>query len=105
MSSKPVPIDLVPFMDMIDDNKEFLRVWAKQGGPVTCFINPVPVGTDPKVYGIALVDCVRHGAKTWAKTTGMSETDALARIWEGIDSERNKSGSVYEFGQDQGKLN
>jgi len=67
MADKPVPIDLVPYSDMLGDSREFLRVWAKEGGPVTCFINPVPVGGDPMGYGIALVDCIRHGAKTWAR--------------------------------------
>ena len=88
MSGKPVPIDLVPYTDMLGDSREFLRVWAKQGGPVTCFINPVPVGGDPMGYGVALVDCIRHGAKTWARATGISEAEALARIWEGVDAER-----------------
>ncbi|WP_430443407.1 DUF5076 domain-containing protein [Sphingorhabdus contaminans] len=89
MSGKPVPIDLVPYQDLIGDSREFLRVWAKEGGPVTCFINPVPVGGDPAGFGVALVDCIRHGAKTWARATGISEAEALARIWEGVDAERN----------------
>ena len=88
MSGKPVPIDLVPYADMLGDSSEFLRVWAKEGGPVTCFINPVPVGGDPMGFGIALVDCIRHGAKTWARATGISEREAFDRIWEGVDAER-----------------
>jgi Domain of unknown function (DUF5076) len=88
MSDKPIPIDLVPYHDMIKGSREFLRVWAQEGGPVTCFINPVPVGGDPMGFGIALVDCIRHGAKTWAKATGVSEEEALARIWKGVDAER-----------------
>jgi hypothetical protein len=88
MSDKPIPIDLVPHAALITGSREFLRVWAKEGGPVTCFINPVPVGSDPMGFGIALVDCVRHGAKTWARATGISEREALDRIWEGVDAER-----------------
>jgi hypothetical protein len=88
MTGKPTPIDLVPYTDMLGDSREFLRVWTKEGGPVTCFINPVPVGGDPMGYGIALVDCARHGAKTWARATGISEAEAEARIWEGVDAER-----------------
>jgi hypothetical protein len=88
MSGKPVPIDLIRYADMLGDSREFLRVWAKEGGPVTCFINPVPVGGDPMAFGIALVDCIRHGAKTWARATGISEAEAEARIWEGVDAER-----------------
>ncbi len=47
MSNKLVPIDLAPYSDMLGGSREFLRVWVKVGGPVTCFINPVPVGDDP----------------------------------------------------------
>lgn len=88
MTHRPVPIDLVPYTDMIGSSREFLRVWAKENGPVICFINPVPVGADPFAFGMALVDCVRHGAKTYAQATGVSESEALDRIWQGIDAER-----------------
>ena len=86
--SKPVPIDLVRFAGMLDDSREFLRVWARSDGPVTAFVNPVPLGADPMALGIALVDVVRHGAKAYARATGIAEADALARIWEGVDAER-----------------
>lgn len=88
MTDKPIPIDLVPHMDLIRHSREFLRVWAQDGGPVTCFINPVPVGADPMGFGIALVDCIRHAAKTWERATGVPEAEALARIWAGVDAER-----------------
>ena len=65
--SKPVPINLDRFAEMIGDSAEFLRVWAREDGPVTCFVNPKPVGPDPFAFGIAMVDCVRHAAKGWAR--------------------------------------
>jgi Domain of unknown function (DUF5076) len=107
MSKKPVPIDLVPHMHLIRGSREFLRVWAQEGGPVTCFINPVPVGGDPMAFGIALVDCVRHGAKTWARAVGISEAEAEARIWEGIDAERANPTDIateYPATQDDGLI-
>lgn len=88
MSGRPVPIDLQPYVGMLGDSREFLRVWAQRDGPVTCFINPVPVGTDPAAFGVALVDCIRHAAKTYERATGLPEADALARIWAGLDAER-----------------
>lgn len=88
IKSKPVPIDLQPYVHMIEDAREFLRVWATPDGPVTCFINPVPVGPDPASFGIAMVDCIRHAAKTYARATDLTEAQALARIWEGLDAER-----------------
>ncbi len=89
MTDKPVPIDLVPFADMLGGSREFLRVWAKQDGPVSVFVNPRPVGPDPAAFGIALVDCVRHAAMAYANATDLSEKEALTRIWEGLDAERN----------------
>ena len=88
MTDKPIPIDLVPFAGMIEGAREFLRVWAKPDGPVTCFMNPVPIGADPAGYGIALVDCVRHGANAYARALNISYDEALARIWQGLDAER-----------------
>ena len=88
MSNKPIPIDLMPYADMVQGHKEFLRVWAKENGPVACFVNPVALAPDPATFGIAMVDCIRHAARGWAKAVGISEEQALARIWEGLDAER-----------------
>ena len=90
MNDKPVPMNLDRFAGMIGGAHEFLRVWAKpDGGPVTCFVNPAPIGADPFAFGIAMVDCVRHAAKAYAKAVNIDEEEALARIWEGLDAERD----------------
>ena len=86
--SKPVPIDLVPHAAMLDGSKEFLRMWVKPDGPVTCFVNPAQLGPDPAGFGLALVDAVRPGARGWAQAVNISVADAEARIWEGLDAER-----------------
>ncbi len=85
---KPIAIDLVPHAHLLTNSREFLRLWAAKDGPTTCFINPVPVGPDPAAFGVALVDCIRHAAKSWARATTMTEAEALERIWYGLDSER-----------------
>lgn len=89
MSNKPVPIDLTQHRHLVEGSREFLRMWAREDGPVTCFINPVPVGADPFGFGIALVDAVRHGARAYAQALGIPQAEAEARIWEGFDAERN----------------
>lgn len=89
MTDKPVPIDLVPYAGMLGGSREFLRVWAKDDGPVSVFVNPRPIGPDPAALGIAMVDVARHGAMAYAKATGITEKEALARIWEGFDAERS----------------
>lgn len=86
--SKPVPIDLSKHGHLVQDAREFLRMWAKQDGPVTCFINPAALAPDPFAFGMALVDAVRNGARAWARAVSISEAEAEARIWEGLDAER-----------------
>ena len=88
MTERPIPIDLAPFADMLAGTREFLRVWVKEDGPVSVFVNPRPIGADPAAFGVALVDCIRHAAMTYANVTALSEKEALARIWEGVDAER-----------------
>ena len=88
MSDKPVPMNLDKHAALIGGAREFLRVWARDGGPVTCFVNPVPIGADPFAFGLAMVDCVRHAAKAYARAVNIDEEEALARIWEGLDAER-----------------
>jgi len=89
MTDKPIPIDLVPFADMLGGGREFLRAWAKPDGPTSYFVNPKALGPDPALFGIALVDAARHAAAAWGKAVGQPESDMLARIWEGLEAERS----------------
>ena len=86
--SKPVPIDLAAQAALLEDSREFLRFWAKPDGPNTCFIDPSKLGADPFLFGMALVDAVRHGARAWAAAVDVPVEHAEARIWEGLDAER-----------------
>ena len=88
--SKPVAINLVPHSAMLEDAREFLRMWAKQNGPMSCFIDPAKLGADPFLFGMALADAVRHGARAWAQAVNIPVADAEERIWEGLDAERAK---------------
>ena len=88
MTDKPIPIDLVPYAETLGDGREVLRVWAKDGGTLS-FVNPRPLGADPALFGIAMVDVIRNAASTYAKAIGVPEDQALERIWIGLDAERN----------------
>lgn len=88
MTDKPIPIDLVPFADLLDGSREFLRAWAKPEGAATYFVNPRALGADPALFGVALVDAARHAAVSWSRAVGISEEQAIARIWEGLEAER-----------------
>ena len=82
-------LDISSAAHLLQGSREFLRMWAKPGGPATCLVDPAALGADPALFGIALVDCIRHGARAWANATGINEADALDRIWFGFDAERN----------------
>jgi hypothetical protein len=80
-------------------------MWVDAEGPVTCLINPQPIGSDAFVFGIALADCVRHGAKAFSKATGILESEAEARIWAGLDAERSSPTDQPIDLSDKGILN
>lgn len=67
----------------------FLRMVQAEDGTVTCNVDPNALSADPATFGIALADAARHGAKAWSQAVGCSEDDALARIWFGLDAERD----------------
>ena len=67
---------------------EIARLWVEHQGPSFAYIN-AHVMPDPAMYGMLMADAARHGAKAYAQATGISETEAMARIWEGFDRERS----------------
>jgi len=86
--SAPEALDVAAYSDLLSGAREFMRAWAVPGGPAICFIDPAKLAPDPFAFGIALVDCLKHGAKAYAHAVGISEDHALARIWEGFEAER-----------------
>ena len=42
----------------------------------------------PELFGSLLVECIHTAAVAFAKTAEMTETEALERIWQGLDAER-----------------
>jgi hypothetical protein len=91
-------IDLSDF-DYLDGAHEFARMWSEPDGQQTFIIDPRGLGADPFLFGMAMVDAVRHGAKAYAYAVNISEEEALARIWEGLDAERsNPTDTPVEVG-------
>ena len=76
-------------LDWLQGSQEFLRMWNGEQEGLTCLIEPRAIGADPFVFGMAMVDAIRHGAKAYAHAVGVSEEQALGRIWEGFDAERD----------------
>jgi Domain of unknown function (DUF5076) len=89
----------------LEDSREFLRMWAQADGPVTCFIDPSAIGADPAVFGLAMVDALRHGALAYAQAVGISEDEAFARIMEGFDAEMDNPTDEPRPLSDEGKPN
>jgi hypothetical protein len=83
----PGEIDVSSF-DFLKGSVEFARLWNEPDGPQTCIIEPRNLGADPALFGMAMVDAIRHGAKAYAQAVGIAEQDALTRIWQGFDAER-----------------
>ena len=89
-TDKPIPIDLVPYHEMLDGSREFLRAWAKpDGGATSYFVNPRALGPDPALFGIALVDAARHAAEAWAKALERPADEMFDRILQGFGAERS----------------
>ena len=86
-SSWPGEIDVSDF-SFLKRSQEFARLWNEPGSGLTCIIEPRNLGADPFLFGMALVDAARHGAKAYAQAGNISEEEAMARIWEGFDAER-----------------
>ncbi|WOE76027.1 DUF5076 domain-containing protein [Alterisphingorhabdus coralli] len=74
-------------LDILDNSAEVARLWVENNGPATCIINPTLL-EQPEMFGLLMVDCVRHAARAYAQAAGMTEVEALARIWNGVDMER-----------------
>ena len=87
-SSVPGELD-VSGIGGLENSREFLRMWAQPDGPVTCFIDPSAIGADPAIFGMAVVDALRHGALAYAQAVGIGEDQAFARIMEGFAAEMN----------------
>jgi len=89
-------LDISGATHLLGESSEFLRMWTAKGGKATCLIDAAALAPDPAVFGIALVDAVRHGARAWAQAVGISEEAALERIWFGFDAERNNPTDLGE---------
>ncbi|MEM9501687.1 MAG: DUF5076 domain-containing protein [Pseudomonadota bacterium] len=87
--SNPNAIDIDGF-DFLDNSTEIARIWVEDKGPATCLIQPDRL-EKPEMFGMLMVDTIRHGARAYAQCYGLSERDALKRIWQGVDMERANS--------------
>jgi hypothetical protein len=86
-------IRMNPAAPLSDDSYEIARLWVTDQGPSTAFINARTL-PDPAMFGMLLGDAAHHGARAYAEALGISIDEASARIWEGIDGERDSTGEI-----------
>src|SRR3546814_7958535 len=82
----PISID-VSGIPALAGGEEFLRMWKQSNGNVLCVIDPAALGADPMLFGLAIVDAVRHGAKAYAQAVNVDEKHAFERRSEEHTSE------------------
>ena len=98
-------IDVTGF-DFLDGSNEFARFWSDPEGEQTFIIEPRALGADPFMFGMAMVDAIRHGAIAYSRAVGISEDHALARIMEGFQAElENPTDEARPLDDPEGKPN
>ena len=93
-------------LDFLDGAQEFARLWSQPEGEQTFIIEPRALGADPFLFGMALVDAIRHGAIAYSRAVGITEDHALARIMEGFQAElENPTDEARPIDGGEGKPN
>jgi hypothetical protein len=82
-------MDLADQHELLENSTEIARLWVQGGGPGHFFINAYKM-LDARMFGMMITDTVRHAARAYAHALGVSETEAAANIWRGIDEERER---------------
>ena len=59
MAGRKGEIDVAGF-DFLDGSVEFARFWSEPEGEQTFIIEPRALGADPFLFGMAMVDAIRH---------------------------------------------
>ena len=90
--------------DFLDQSYEVARLWVENKGPATCIIKPDRL-VKPEMFGMLMVDCVRHGARAYSQSLGITEGEALERIFAGLDAERDRHTTDLDTVQNYGKAN
>jgi hypothetical protein len=79
-NEQPLPPDVVGR----DDAVEVLRAFILDGGLSIAFTRAFE---EPDMWGLLLVDLARHAARAYARESGFTEEEALARIVDMFEAE------------------
>ena len=93
-------------LTFLQSSLEFARLWSEPGGNQTFIIEPKNLGADPALFGMAMVDCIRHAAIAYSRAVGVSEQHALDRIMAGFQAElENPTDEPQPLRGDEGTTN
>ena len=84
---QPLPPDVMTREDAV----EILRVFVLDGGLSMAFQRAFE---EPDMWGLLLVDIARHASRAYARESGYTEDEALARIVEMFEAEINRPTDV-----------
>ena len=71
---------------LTDDSYEVARIWIHDGAGSAVWIAANAL-EGAKSFGYLMADTVRHGARAYATTYGMTEEEALQEIVDGLAEE------------------
>ena len=86
-NEQPLPPDVIGR----EDATEVLRAFVVDGGLSIAFQRAFE---EPDMWGLLLVDIARHAARAYARESGYTEDEALARIVEMFEAEINRPTDV-----------
>lgn len=84
-------INIASQREVLANSSEIARLWAEDGGPGTFFVNAYKM-PEPEMFGMMMADAICHGARAYAHALEISEDEAEALIWAGLDEERANGG-------------
>jgi hypothetical protein len=82
---------------------EVARLWVVHQGPSFSYINAA-ILPDPSHYGMLLADAAMQGAKAYAQGQGVSESEAMAKIWAAIEQERHNHTGDIQIAKEEGEI-
>lgn len=91
-SDHPGAISLKEHVDLSDDYLELARFWISPEQGRSYVVTSILERWRPELFGSLLVESVHTAAAAYAARGGMTEEDALQRIWSGFDAERANLG-------------
>ena len=85
--SKPRAIPLSAIPNLGARSAEVARIWITDRSGSTVVIDAGVLG-DAEMFGVLMADTIGHAARAHAQAFGLSEEEAAALIWRGLDGAR-----------------